>query len=159
MNDLSRRTLLFAGLSAAGGRQGLDGAVGIRPVRAAFQCRHVHAGLGQHASGGVGMAGLAAVAGAGQGQFGVGEAKAFGRAAGHQGQGLQHLDGGAREDGTFDVADGGVHGAIGVHHCQRAAVTTVRPEPPSACSRARTGSSTSTTNGHAGQRDRQGGED
>ena len=47
---------------------------------------------------------LAGVRGAGESEFAIGEGEALGSAALEQGNGLQWLYGGAREDGAIDLA-------------------------------------------------------
>ncbi len=91
------------------------------PVRAAFECRFSQPRLRQHARGGLDVARLAAMRGAGEGQFGVAEAVAIGGAALDEGQRLQRLDGGAWIDRLVDVADGEDDLAVGVaDHCRTA---------------------------------------
>jgi hypothetical protein len=111
-----------AGLFAAARQLALRGRRGRASARRT-PARRVHAGLGQHAGGGArAWCGLAAVRGAGQRQFLVGQLQRVGGAAGHQRQRLQHLDGRAREDRAVDVAQRGVQRAGGVDDGHRAAV-------------------------------------
>ena len=94
----------------------------VGPVRAAFQCPCIHARLGQHPGRGGHMRRLAVVRGAGQRQFLVTQAEALGRAAGHQRQRLQQLDGRARKDRPLDVAQRQHAAAVGIDHRHRAAM-------------------------------------
>ena len=83
---------------------------------AAFEAGEIAAGLGQHCGGDFYMRGLAGVRGAGEREFGRGEAQAIGGAGSYQWQGLQGFDGAARENRIFEIAAMGHDGAGGVGH-------------------------------------------
>ena len=92
------------------------------PVGAAFQAGGFAAGLFQHGVRRCRVFGQAGVRGAGQGELRVGEGEAVSGALGEQGQGLQRLDGRAREDRLVRVAAGQHQAALRVGHGEAAGV-------------------------------------
>jgi hypothetical protein len=111
----------------AGARQFDRHLLAARPMRAAFERPSVQSGPLQHGTRQRHMRRFARMGGAGERQFLFAEAECIGRTALHQRQRLDRLHRRAREDRPVDIAERGMHLAVGIEDGDGSAMPALHP--------------------------------